>query len=55
MTFNSLTKHVKDVPFFQGAQSEFPKFKRDMITSARNHGLFRVIADYIEIYVAQIE
>ena len=49
---NNVTKQIKDVPFFQGAKAEFPKFKRDLITLAKQHGLFRVFTEDIEIPVA---
>ena len=52
---SNVTKQIKDVPFFHGAKTEFPKFKRDLITFAKQHGLFRVFTDNVEIYAADEE
>ena len=40
------------MPFFHGAKAEFPKFKRYLITLAKEHGLFRVFIEDVEIPVA---
>ena len=42
---SNVTKQIKDVPLFHGAKAEFPKFKRDLITLAKQHGLFRVFTE----------
>ena len=39
---SNVTKQIKDVPFFHGAKAEFPRFKRDLITLAKQHRLVRV-------------
>ena len=52
---SNVTKQIKDVPFFHGAKAEFPKFKRDLITLAKQHGLFRVFTEDVEIPVADEE
>ena len=36
----------------KGAKAEFSKFKRDLITLAKQHGLFRVFIEDVEIPVA---
>ena len=41
VVLSNFTKQIKDVLFFRGANAEFPKFKRDLITLAKQHGLFR--------------
>ena len=51
MAFSNLTKQTKDVSFFHGAKPEFPKFKRHLITLAKQHGLFRVFTEDVEIPV----
>ena len=55
MATSNFTKQIKDVPFFHGAKAEFPKFKRDLINLAKQHGLFRVFTEDIEIPVADEE
>ena len=40
------------MPFFNGAKAELPEFKRDLITLAKQHGLFRVFTEDVEIPVA---
>ena len=52
---SNVTKQIKDVPFFHGAKAEFPKFKRDLITLAKQHGLFRVFTEDVEVPVADEE
>ena len=52
---SNFTKQIKDVPFFHSAKAEFPKFKRDLITLAKQHGLFRVFTEDVEIPVADEE
>ena len=52
---NVSTKQIKDVPLFHGAKAKFPKFKRDLITLAKQHGLFRVFTEDVEIPVADEE
>ena len=49
MASSSFTKQLKDVPFFQGAKAEFSKFKRDLITLAKYHSLFRVFTEKVEM------
>ena len=49
---SNVTKQIKDVPFFHGAKAEFPKFKRDLITLGKQHGLFRVFTEDVEVPVA---
>ena len=44
-----------NVQFFHGAKAEFPKFKRDLITLAKQHGRFRVFTEDVEIPVADEE
>ena len=46
---SNVTKQMKDVPFFHGAKAEFPKFKQDLITLAKQHGLFRVFTEDVEV------
>ena len=55
MATSNFTKQIKDVPFFHGAKADFPKFKRDVITLAKQHGLFRVFNEDVEIPVADEE
>ena len=43
VVLSNFTKQIKDVLFFRGANAEFPKFKRNLITLAKQHGLFRVL------------
>ena len=50
---SNATKQIKDVPFSHGAKAEFPKFKRDLITLVKQHGLFRVFTEDVEIPVAE--
>ena len=52
---SNVTKQIKDVSFFHGAKAEFPKFKRNLITLAKQHGLFRVFIEDVEIPVADEE
>ena len=52
MATSNFTKQIKDVSFFHGTKAEFPKFKRDLITLAKQHGLFRVFTEDVEIAVA---
>ena len=52
---SNVTKEIKDIPFFHGAKAEFPKFKRDLIPLAKQHGLFRVFTEDVEIPVADEE
>ena len=52
---SNVTKQIKDVPFFHGAKAEVPKFKRNLITLAKQHGLFRVFIEDVEIPVADEE
>ena len=52
---SNVTKQIKNVPFFHGAKAEFPKFKRDLITLAKQHGLFRVFTEDFEVPVADKE
>ena len=52
---SNVIKQIKDVPFSYGAKEEFPKFKRDLITLAKQHGLFRVFTEDVEIPVADEE
>ena len=52
---SNVTKQIKDVPFFQGAKAEFPKFKRDLITLAKQHGLFRVFTEDIPVSTKQYD
>ena len=49
---NKVTKQIKDGPFFHGAKAEFLKFKRDLISLAKQHGLFRVFTEDVERPVA---
>ena len=44
---SNVTKQIKDVPLFHGAKAEFPKFRRDLITLAKQHGLFRVFTEML--------
>ena len=46
---SNVTKQIKDMPFFHGAIADFPRFKRDLITLAKQHGLFRVFTEDLEI------
>ena len=46
---SNVAKQIKDVPFFHDAKAEFPKFKRDLITLAKQHGLFRVFTEDIPV------
>ena len=48
---SNATKQIKDVPFFHSAKTEFSKFKRDLITLAKEHGLFRVFTEDVEVPV----
>ena len=41
--------------FCHGATAEFPKFKRDLITFAKQQGMFRVFTEDVEIPVADEE
>ena len=52
---SNVTKQIKDVPFSHGAKAEFSKFKRDSITLAKQHSLFRVFTEDVEIPVADKE
>ena len=49
MVSSNVTKKIKDVSFFHGATAEFPKFKRDLITFAKQHGMFRVFAEDVAL------
>ena len=49
------TKRIKNAPFFNGLKTEFHKFKRDMITFAKQNGLFQVFTEEVEIPVADEE
>ena len=49
MTSSSFTNQIKNVPFFNGANAEFPKFTRDMVTFAKQHGLYKAFAEEVEI------
>ena len=51
MTSSRFTNPIKDGPFFHGAKAEFPKFRRDFITFVKQHGLFRVFTEKVEISV----
>ena len=55
MVSSNVTKQIKDVPFFHGAKAEVPKFKRDFTTFAKEHGLFRVFTEVVELSVADEE
>ena len=56
MVSSNVTKQIKDVPFFHGATAaEYPKSKRDLITFAKQHGMFRVFPEDVEIPVADEE
>ena len=55
MVSSNVTKQIKGVPFFHGAKAEVPKFKRDFTTLAKEHGLFRVFTEDIELSVADEE
>ena len=52
---SNVTKQIKDVPFSHGAKAEFSKFKRDLITLAKQHSLFWVFTEDVEIPVADEE
>ena len=54
MAPSSFTKQTKDVPFFHGFKTEFPKFNRDFISLAKQHGLFRVFTEEVKIPVADV-
>ena len=41
--------------FCHGSTAEFPKSKRDLITFAKQHGMFRVFTEDVEIPVADEE
>ena len=44
MASSYFTEQIKDVSFFHdGAKAEFPKFKQDLFTLAKQHGMFRVL------------
>ena len=49
MTSSSFTNQIKNVPFFNGANGEFPKFKRDMVTFAKQLGLYKVFTEEVKI------
>ena len=49
---SNVTKQIKDVPFFHGAKAEFPKFNEIWITLGKQHGLFRVFTENVEVPVA---
>ena len=49
MTSSSFTNQIENVPFFNGANAEFPKFTRDMVTFAKQHGLYKVFTEEVEI------
>ena len=49
MVSSNVTKKIKDVSFFHGATAEFPKFKRDLITFAKQHGMFRVFTEDVAL------
>ena len=56
MVSSNVTKQIKDVQFFHGAaKAEFPKFKRDLITLVKQHGLFRAFTEDVEVPVADEE
>ena len=55
MASSNFTKQIKHVPFIHGAEAEFPKFKRDLINLAKQHDVFRVFAEEVEIPVADEE
>ena len=48
-----MNRFYQDV--YAGPKAEFPKFKRDLITLAKQHGLFRVFTEDVEIPVADEE
>ena len=48
MASSNFTKQIKDLYFFNDAKARFPMFKRDLITLAKQHGLFRVFTGDIE-------
>ena len=52
---SNVTKQIKDVPFSHGAKAEFSKFKRDLITLAKQHSLFWVFTEDVEIPVVDEE
>ena len=51
MASSNFTKQIKDGPFFHGTKAEFSKSKRDLITLAKQQGMFRFTED-AEIPVA---
>ena len=55
MASSNFSKKLKDTPFFHGAKAEFPKFKRDLNTLAKQHGMFRVFTEDIKTPVADEE
>ena len=55
MTSSSLAKQVKDVSFSHVAKAQFHKFKKDLITLGKQHSLFRVFSDVVEIPVVDEE
>ena len=55
MVSSNVTKQIKDLPFFHGAKAELPKFKLDLTTFAKEHGLFRVFTKDVELSVADEE
>ena len=55
MVSSNVTKQIKDVLFFHGAKAAVPKFKRDFTTFAKEHGLFRVFTEVVELSVADEE
>ena len=55
MASSNSTKQIKDVPFSHAVKTEFPNSQRDLITLAKQHGLFRFFTEDAEIPVANEE
>ena len=52
MVSSSLSKEVTNFLFLQSAKAKFPIFKRFLITLAKQHSLFRLFTNEVEIPVA---
>ena len=49
---SGFARQMKHVPFYNGAIAERFKFKRDLITLAKRHGLLQVFTDEVETTVS---
>ena len=52
MTSIRLTKQIKNVPFFYGTKTEFPKFEQDAFPLAKQYDRFRTFTDKMQMPVA---